>query len=102
MSTALELARQKKAQMKAEGKRPKLNVSFTGEEIDLIEEAASRSNEFIDGSSMREFVKAVALKVAKEVASQPKAIRSTKTPEQLKAEAEKLLARASALEAQTK
>ena len=93
--TPLEKARAKRVEMKAAGVRADKHVTFFGAagEVDLIEKAARRAGY----TSMTTYVKDTTLKQAEIDANKPVKPRSTKTAEQLKAEAAKLLERASKL-----
>lgn len=96
MSSPIELARAKRAEMTAAGIQPNLSVKLTPEVKAKIAEGMSRT----DFTSIREYVIAAALQVAGLDAQKPKRVFSKKTPEQLEEEAAKILARAAALKAQ--
>ena len=93
MSTALEAARAARKKMKAEGISPDVTVSFDGAtETELLRTAASKSD-LIEGTSMREYVRAVVLAQAKIDAAKPTVVRERKSVERLEAEAAALAAR---------
>lgn len=92
MSSPLEIARQKRAEMKAAGIKPSFTVTFTGEEAEVLQAGAAKSD-LIDGTSAREYVKMVSLTQAKLDAAKPVRPRTTKSVEQLEAEAAKLAER---------
>lgn len=94
----LELARQKRKEMKAAGIKPSFTVEFTGEEAARLFAGVERTDE-IEGSSAREYVKVVALKQAALDAAKPKKERKTKTAEQIREEIAKAQERLAKMEA---
>ena len=88
----LELARAKRAEMKSQGIKPSFTVTFSGEEAAVLQAGAAKTD-VIDGSSAREYVKKVAMIQATLDAAKPTKPRTTKTVEQLEAEAAALAAR---------
>lgn len=100
MSTqAIELARAKRAQMKAEGKKPNMTVVFTPEEVAALVAGVERTD-IIEGSSVRDYIKEAAKRQALLDVQKPKRVMIQKSVEQLKAEAQKLLDLAAKREAQ--
>jgi hypothetical protein len=98
MSTALELARAKRAEMKAAGIKPSLTVAFSGDETEFLKIAAKKSD-LTETDSVRAYIRAAVFAQAKVDAAKPTVVRTTRTPEQLREAAAKLLERAAIVEA---
>ena len=89
MSTGLEIARAKRAEMRDNGVKPSVHVTFTGDEATKLREAMKRT----DYTSRRDFIRGTILAEAEKLLLLPLRTRTARDPAELEAELVAKLAR---------